>query len=94
MKLNRSLGFYLLACSALCGVIAFDFYQSEFRTAKKVAQQLDLTLESIEIPIETKVAGFLCIAIGVAGVICLRDYFRQAQMTNQPNETKHNARGH
>lgn len=79
MKLNRSLGFYLLACSALCGVIACDFYQSEVRTAKAVARQMDLTLESVEIPVETKVAGFLCVAIGVAGAICLRDYFRQEQ---------------
>jgi hypothetical protein len=92
MKLNRSIGFYLIACSLLCGVIAYDFYQSQVRTAKAVARQLDLTLDAIEFPIESKVAGFLCIAIGVAGAICLRDYFRQAQVTSQASKTNQTSR--
>lgn len=79
MKLNRSLGFYLLACSGLCGLIAYECYQSKVLTAKEIARRLEIGFESVAIPNESFVAGFLAVSFGVAGVVCLRAYFQQTR---------------
>jgi hypothetical protein len=79
MKLNRSLGFYLLACSGLCGLVGYESYQTKVRTAKEIASRLELQFESVSIPIESYIAGFLCIAFAVAGMFCLKEYFKQVK---------------
>jgi hypothetical protein len=87
MKLTRSVGFYLLACSLLCAIIALESYQSRVGTAKEVARRLGIRLESVDVPLQTKVAGFLSITMGVAGAVCLFDFYRNRQSVDPSSES-------
>lgn len=80
MKLRRPIGLLLLACSALCFVIATDTYLTDVRTGKAVMAALKgVKFESVPIPIETTVCGLVGIAMLVAGVRLLFESFRRSK---------------
>jgi len=72
MKTQRSTGIFLIVCAALCGVIAYECYRRAVNAGQALAELIQgLELESVAIPIETKVASFFGVILLVAGVICV-----------------------
>ncbi len=68
----RSTGIFLIVCAALCGLVAFERYQTARRTAMAISNLIaGFEIESVSIPIETKVAGFLSVMFVVAGLRCI-----------------------
>ena len=61
----------MIVGAAICGIIAYDFYQRAEQTAKALAEKLGLEMVSVGVPLETKVAGFLGVVLLVAGARCL-----------------------
>lgn len=80
MKSLRTAGFFLLACSALCFIIAIERYLTEVRTGKQIAAALkEIEFESVSIPIETTVCGLVGISLFVAGARLLFDSVRKSR---------------
>ncbi len=65
---------FLLACSAICLIVAIERYQSAVFTAKAIAAQLDgVEFESAGIPLISLVMGFVSVVFCVAGIRLLFD---------------------
>ena len=65
----RSTGLFLLACSAICLIIAIERYQSAVLTAKTIAEQLDgIEFESVGVPLVSIVMGFVAVVLFAAGI--------------------------
>ena len=67
----RSTGTFLLVCAALCGLIAYERFQSALRTGREIARHLHLELQTVQVPAATYVASFLGVLLLVAGAKCL-----------------------
>jgi uncharacterized membrane protein len=77
-----STAMFLLACSAICLIVAIERYQSAVFTAKAVAAQLDgVEFESVGIPLISAVMGFVSVVFCVAG---MRLLFEHRRAENQP----------
>lgn len=70
----RKIGLFFAVCGFLCGLISFQKYQIKMETAKTIAEMMNLEVVKVPIPIESIVAGFLCVMLLVAGGACM---FRQ-----------------
>ena len=78
MKSQRSIGIFLLACSAICLTIAIQNYISEVQTAKAIADLIEeVEFESVRMPIETIVCGLVGIMLLVAGARLLFESMRK-----------------
>lgn len=92
MKPLRSTGLFLLACSAICLIVAIQKYQSAVATAEKIAEQLEgIEFESVGIPQVSMVMGFIGAVFLVAGIRLLFDSSQSKpqsddmlQIPNQP----------
>ena len=59
----------MLACSAICLIIAIQKHVNAVTTAKTIADSIDgVEFESVAMPIETKVCGLAGVILLVAGV--------------------------
>jgi len=68
----RSLGVYMLACGALCGLIAWDKYYSVSKTGQELARRIpEIEFVSVGIPLISIVCGAGCVMLTVAGMICI-----------------------
>ena len=82
MKQRTSIGAFLIACSAICLIIAIERYYSALATAKQVAEMLEgVEFESVGIPIESIVCGLAGGVMLVAGVILI------AERNHEPDQT-------
>ena len=80
MKQLRIIGIFLVACSAICFIIAVERYLTAVRTGKQIAAALEgVEFESVATPIETTVCGLFGIALFVAGARLL---FQSVRKTN------------
>jgi hypothetical protein len=80
MKLLRSIGALMLACSAICLIIAIQKYVNAVTTAKAIAEAIDgVEFESVALPIETKVCGLAGVVLLVSGVRLLFESFRRRE---------------
>lgn len=69
MKTSRSAGLFLLACAAICLIVAIQKYQSAVTTAKRIAEQFDgMEFESVATPQVSVVMGFVGAVLLVAGI--------------------------
>jgi len=70
----RTIAVFLIACSAILFVIAFQKYYNTVLTAQAIAEQIEgIEFESVGVPIETGVCGFVGVLLLVAGVKLLLD---------------------
>ena len=77
MKQIRSIGVFMIVCSAICGLIAWERYSTAKLTAEAVAERLDgVEFVSVAWPVSSIVAGTLGIVLLVAGVKCMADSFQ------------------
>ncbi len=68
MKL-RTIGLFLLACSAICLVIAAERYQSAVQAAKKMMGPIEgFEVKSVSLPLVSSVCGLAGVVLFVAGV--------------------------
>jgi len=74
----RSTGFLLLGASGLCGLIAVEKYRSATETAKVFSDAIAIDGVDFEatVPVETWIAGFFCVLLGVAALRCLGQWYR------------------
>jgi len=64
----RTIAVFLIACSAIMFVIAYQKYYNAIETAKAIAGQIEgVEFESVGVPIETSVCGFVGVLLLVAG---------------------------
>jgi hypothetical protein len=66
----KKVGIFLAACSGLCGLIAVERYQLKRRTASTIAEMIGVEMISLEIPLESQVAGFLSVTLLTAAIAC------------------------
>jgi len=72
MRNSQRTGVFLIACAALCGVIAYECYRRAVVAGQAVAELIEgIEFESVAVPIETKVASFVGVTLIVAGLICV-----------------------
>jgi|GEM_PF-1631921 len=77
MKQHRTIGVFLLACSVICFLIAWERYHSAVKTAREIARIItEIEYESVSTPIETTVSGLIGVALAVAGVVLIMEYIR------------------
>lgn len=78
MKSVRTLGVFLVACSALCFIMAWDRYQSAIREGKAIAEALKgIEFESVSAPVESIVGGLIGVVLLVAGARLIFDSIAQ-----------------
>ena len=70
----------MVASAAMCFLIAYERYDSAVKTAKRIAEALESTYESVRIPEVTLVCGTVGIALLVSGVLCYREYRKQLKL--------------
>ena len=64
----RTIAIFLIACSAIMFVIAFQKYYNAVETAKAIAGQIEgVEFEAVGMPVETSVCGFVGVLLLVAG---------------------------
>lgn len=66
----KKIGVFLAACGGLCGLIAVERYQLKRRTAATIAELIGVEMVSVEIPLESQVAGFLSVTLLTAAIAC------------------------
>jgi hypothetical protein len=78
MKQLRSIGVFLIVCSILCGLIAYERYRTARNTAMAVAEVIEgIEFVGVTPPLTTVVAGLLGVMLFVAGLKCVFDSSRQ-----------------
>jgi ABC-type Fe3+-siderophore transport system permease subunit len=81
MKQLRTIGIFLVACSALCFIIAIERYLTAVRTGKQIAATLKgVEFESVSTPLATIVCGVVGVALFVAGVRLLFESVRRSKV--------------
>ena len=75
----RSIGFLLLGASGLCGLIAYERHRSAAITAQAFSDAVAGVEFKASVPMETWVAGFFCVLLGVAALRCLGQWYRLAK---------------
>ncbi len=80
MRQLRSIGAFLVTCSLICGLIAYERYVTAKTTAIAVAERLEgVEFVAVDWPLTTMVAGAIGIVLAVAGIKCLADSAREAR---------------
>ncbi|MFK7765961.1 MAG: hypothetical protein AB8B55_01880 [Mariniblastus sp.] len=65
----RTIGLFLLACSAICFIVAAERYQSAVEAAKKMMGPLEgFEVDSVSLPLVSSVCGLAGVVLFVAGV--------------------------
>ena len=86
----RSLGIYMLACGALCGLIAWDKYYSALKTGQELARRIpEIEFVSVAIPLMSIVCGAGCVMLSVAGGICVWKALRGTPTAVVPKIKRH-----
>ncbi len=67
MKL-RTIGLFLLACSAICLMVAAERYQATVKAAQEKFAPIGLEVSSVSLPLVSSVCGLAGIVLFVAGV--------------------------
>jgi hypothetical protein len=87
MKQLRSVGAFMIVCSILCFVVAYDRYQTNLVTAKAL-MNLDgfdgVEFDSVSVPMETYIAGFAGVVLLVGGFRCFLTW-RSIQKQSEGN---------
>ena len=78
----RSIGFLLLGASGLCGLIAYERHRSATVTAQAFSDAVAGVEFEASVPMETWVAGFFCVLLGVAALRCLGQWYRLTKTNN------------
>ena len=80
MNQIRSIGVFMIVCSVICVLIAYERYSTAKETAKAVAERLDgVEFVSVGWPTTSIFAATLGVVLLIAGLKCLADSFRQPQ---------------
>lgn len=76
----RTIAVFLIACSAILLVIAFQNYQNAVASAKAIAEKIPgFEFESVGPPVETMVCGVAGVALLVAGTLLLLGAIRSSK---------------
>ena len=82
----RTIAVFLIACSAILLTIAIQKYLNAVETAEAIAEHLEgIEFESVSLPIESSVCGFVAVLMFVAGVRLL--FESRHGKGNQPKES-------
>ncbi len=78
MKQLRSIGIFLIVCSSLCGLMAYERYRSAHVTAVAIAEVMEgIELTSVTPPLTSIVAGLFGVVLFVAGLKCVFSSLQQ-----------------
>ena len=78
MKSHRTLGAFMIACAAICIIIAVQTYTNAVTTASAIAELIDgVEFESVEPPLVSYVTGICGVVLLVAGARVLFESTRK-----------------
>lgn len=76
MKSVRTIGVFLIACSALCFIMAWERYRAAVREGQAIAEALGgVEFESVSVPLESIVGALIGVVLLVAGARLLVESF-------------------
>ena len=79
MKQLRSIGVFMIVCSVICVLIAYERYSTAKATAKAIAEELEgVEFVSVGWPVTSIFAATLGVVLLVAGVKCVADSFQSS----------------
>ena len=84
----RTIAIFLIACAAILFAIAIQKYYSAVETAKAVADQIQgVEFDSVALPIESNVCGFIGILMLVAGTKLLFESRHHSNQGKEPGDS-------